>query len=127
MNDFEQVVSELKELGYEPASVDFPGWSIDGKTIVFSYDVNTGRYKGCTFRIGLSFQERGYPHYPPHFIHVESLENSRITAHSRHSCDGIQWLVFSVPPGDFWDQLPTEHKNMKTYIRRHILRFWGQI
>ncbi len=36
MNDLEQVVSELEEVGYEPSSIDFPGWSVDGgKTIIF--------------------------------------------------------------------------------------------
>ena len=126
MNALEKVKNELLDLGYEPDLVSVDGFSL-GKVVIIKYDVPTGRYKDEAFRVGVSFQEDGYPEYPPHFVHVEELPDSRIAIHSQHVHDGANWSVFSVPPDDFWDRLPSSEKNMKTYVSRHLLRFWNQI
>lgn len=126
MNDSQKVRDELRELGFQTELARFPNAGEDG-AVVIDYPVETGRYKGQTFKIGIGFQESGYPEYPPHFIHVRELPESHIPHHSQHSYEGVDWTVFSIPPKDFWDSLPTPAKNMKTYINRHLVRFWSQI
>ena len=126
----QQIINELCNLGLalSPSATEFEGFAPDsGHAVVMEYPVQTGRYKGRTFKVALSFQEKGYPEYPPHFIHVADLPGQKLTPHSEHSSKGRQWKVFSVPPKDFWDGLPAEEKNMRTYMRRHMLRFWSEL
>ncbi len=126
MSDLNKINSELSELGFTPQIVHFPEFG-SGEAVVIGYPVTTGRYKGQTFKIGISFQEGGYPEYPPHFLHVQTLPASLFPEYSRHRYAHSDWSVFSVPPSDFWDNLPLEKKNMKTYLNRHLTRFWNQI
>ena len=87
-----------------------------------------GRYKGQTLALGLSFQENAYPEYPPHFVHFKSpVRTSIATRHSVHNFEGETWLAYSLPPSDFWDGLDSSQKNMKTYIRRHLLRVLAKL
>lgn len=125
MSAVERVKAELRKLGYRPEIVSFSNFA--AKTVVIKYLVTVGQYKGQRLSIGFSFQEEGYPEYPPHFIHVKNLQEPRLPQHSRHDHDGDSWAVFSVPPNDFWDDLASADKNMKTYINRHLVRFWDQV
>ena len=122
----DEVTHELRGLGFSADVLRIPGLGGD-QAAVFDYPVDTGRYKGRTFRVGVSFQEAEYPEYPPHFVWVAGLQSPALPAHSNGSHDGVQWCAFSVPPSDFWDRLPSADKNMKTYMARHMRRFWKQM
>ena len=123
----ETVARELRELGIEEARV-VPSWNgAGGRGVVFPFDAPSGRFRGETLQIGLSFQEAAYPEYPPHFIHFRGLEGTRITKHSEHEFEGAMWWAFSLPPSDFWDGLDPSRKNMRTYVRRHLLRVLEQL
>ena len=126
MTILEKVGGELRELGFSPEIIRIDGFGGSG-VIVIDYPVSTGRYKGSTFRIGIGFQEEGYPEYPPHFVLVANLPASDVPVHSSHHHDNVGWSAFSVPPSDFWDDLASPNKNMKTYVNRHLARFWSQV
>ena len=124
MNSIELIKLELEWLGYQP---EFCKSQPNEKgVLVFEYKVVSGRYQGNPFKIGLSMAEEGYPEYPPHFIHILNINTTSLTPHSTYEKDG-PWKVFSVPPNDFWDKLPQEQKNMKTYISTHLNRVWNQL
>lgn len=126
MNALESIAQELQGLGYPSDIVRFPNFSVDdGRAVVFLYNVDAGSYRGESYKIGISFQETGYPEYPPHFIHIYNPPPLKRTAHARHDDGDGTWSAFSVPPSDFWDNLPIEHKNMKTYLNTHVRRFWA--
>jgi hypothetical protein len=116
---------ELRELGIGSRVVRWTGPG--GEAVVFPFDVPTGRFRGTTLDVGLSFQEAAYPEYPPHFIHVRSLDGTRKTRHSEHEFEGARWWTFSAPPSSFWDALEPSQKNMRTYVRRHLLRFLDEL
>jgi len=82
-----------------------------------------GLLEGNTTEIGLSIQGAASPEYQTHFIHVRGLDGTRQTRHSEHEFEGTMWWTFSAPPSDFWDALDPSQKNMRTYVRRHLLRF----
>ena len=126
MRALEQIRAELDALGLSPRIVPRTGFDF-GAIVAFRFEVNVGRFKGQRFEVGIGFQENGYPEYPPHFLCIASLPDSVLPVHSCSQVDGSDWCAFSVPPSDFWDSLPTSEKNMKTYVRRHLVRFWGQI
>ena len=125
MTGTDAVLGELRALGFAPEVIGLTNYGASG--IAFDYSVPTGRYRGQIFRIAISFQEDAYPEYPPHFLHVRSLPGAHLTAHSQYELDGASWMAFSVPPSDFWDRLPPEQKNMKTFFNRHIQRVWDQL
>lgn len=126
MTTLEKVARELRELGFIPEIRRLDGFG-GGEVIVIDYPVRIGRYKGSTFRIGIGFQEDSYPEYPPHFVLVAALPSSTLPVHSVHHYDNADWSAFSVPPSDFWDTLPSSEKSMKTYLNRHLARFWSQV
>jgi hypothetical protein len=123
----EHVSEELRELGLTPKIVEFPSFPVSGRAVVVDVSVQHGRYKGQTLTVGLSFQESAYPEYPPHFVHFKSSINTGITKHSVHDFEGESWSAYSLPPSDFWDRLESSQKNMKTYIRRHLLRVFARL
>lgn len=123
MSIVESIEKELQELGYK-ARIFTP--ANHNAVVAFKYKVDTGRYSGNCYRIGISFQEEGYPEYPPHFIHVCCAPDLALTAHSSYQENEQEWKAFSVPPSDFWDRLPHENKNMKTYLNLHMRRFWDR-
>ena len=125
MSSLEKVSEELRQMGHSPETLQFSG--TPAHAVVIDWPVENGRYKGSVFRLGIGFQEEGYPDYPPHFLLIEGLESPNIPEHSKASCDNGVWSVFSVPPNDFWDRLPSEGKNMRSYLRLHVARFWSQI
>ncbi|WP_419165026.1 hypothetical protein [Candidatus Palauibacter sp.] len=116
---------ELRELGIGSRVVRWNG--AGGEAVVFPFDVLSGRFRGTVLDIGLSFQEAAYPEYPPHFIHVRSLDATNKTRHSEHEFEGALWWTFSAPPSNFWDALEPSQKNMRTYVRRHLLRFLDEL
>ena len=122
----DDITRELRGLGFAADVLHVPGLGGD-RAAVFDYPVDTGRHKGRTFRVGVSFQEAEYPEYPPHFVWVAALSSPALPAHSSGRHDGVDWCAFSVPPSDFWDRLPAADKNMKTYMTRHMRRFWNQL
>ena len=111
---------ELRELGIESRVVRWNG--AGGEAVVFQFEGLSER-----FDVGLSFQDAAYPEYPPHFIHVRGLNATNLTRHSEHEFEGALWWTFSAPPSDFWDTLEPSQKNMRTYVRRHLLRFLHQL
>lgn len=123
MGAIEVVERELRDLGFPSETVVFPEFNF-GKVAIFHYPVGTGRYRGRTFRVGVGFQEEGYPEYPPHFVFVAELPHANITKWATHRRECQEWSVFSLPPSDFWDQLAPTEKNMKTYVRQHLARVW---
>ncbi len=114
------IMEELEKLALGPRTVRVP----DSKyAVTFDMAVKHGVYKGETLQITLSFQEDGYPEYPPHFVHFKSnIKPAKIPVHSTYQFEGENWSVYSLPPSDFWDRLPSSEKNMKTYLNRHLLR-----
>ena len=66
MSDVQKVTEELRGLGYDPFTMD----TAQGQTVVIRYRVFVGKYKGEQVLLGFSFQEGGYPEYPPHWIHI---------------------------------------------------------
>ena len=122
----DDITRELRGLGFAADVLRIRGLGGD-QAAVFDYPVDTGRHKGRTFRVGVSFQEEEYPEYPPHFVWVAGLPSATLPAHSNGRHDGVDWCAFSVPPSDFWDGLPATDKNMKTYMTRHMRRFWNQM
>ena len=123
MSAVEIIREELCRLGHAAGIVSFPNY---GRVVVFDYTVDAGPHSGKSYRIGISFQETGYPEYPPHFIHICNAPPLNLTAHSTYDEGDAKWSAFSVPPNDFWDSLPAEHKNMKTYLNKHVRRFWAR-
>ena len=126
MKPIDLICAELSELGLEPQIVSANGF-IQQTAVTLIQQVPTGRFKDQSFTLAIGFQEDSYPDYPPHFIYVSDLPNEQLPVHSSFAHDDRQWKAFSVPPSDFWDNLPASEKNMKTFVNRHLLRFWSQI
>ena len=123
-----RVAEELRGLGLAPRVVEFPAFPGSSQAVLVDIAVEHGRYKGRTLAVGLSFQEDGYPEYPPHFVHLKSsVDTSISTKHSVHDFEGEKWSAYSLPPSDFWDGLDSPQKNMKTYVRRHLLRIIARL
>lgn len=128
MSGLEKIREELEHLGCSPEIVQFRKFSPDrGHAVTFRYQVDAGRYRGRECALGVSFQETAYPEYPPHFLHIaEAPEIACAPTYCIHAHNGQRWHAFSVPPNDFWDQIPRGQKNMRTYLDRHLRRFWDQ-
>ena len=126
MTPTDLICAELREMGLEPHIISANGF-IQNAAVALSQRIPTGRFKDQTFNLAIGFQEDSYPDYPPHFIYVADLPSSQLPVHSSFDYDNRHWKAFSVPPSDFWDNLPASEKNMKTFLNRHLLRFWNQI
>ena len=121
-DDINRIKAELESWGYETSWSDSP----HGKVVAFDYTVETGSHRGEKVTAGVSFQETGYPDYPPHWIHVTPpIDDGKGGAVERYNANGREWLAMSRPPGDIWDQLPTKH--MSTYISEHLRRIWKDV
>ena len=120
-NDVDKVREELEAEGYSTSVRD----SSQGKVVEFDYQVEVGPRKGERFKVGISFQEGGYPEYPPHWIHVSPpVEDGLGGVTQRYSTDdGQEWVALSRPPKGYWDRLP--EKNMKSFLNEHLRRFWN--
>ena len=125
-----QIKNELTDIDPElsPEIVSFPGFGADsGKAVMMNYTVPVGRYKGEKYKLAISFQETGYPEYPPHFIHIADICHQHRTPHSEHQYDNRQWKAFSAPPRSIWDGLSSGDKNMRAYMRGHMQSFWNEL
>ncbi len=115
-----RVQGELESLGYRTSIFD----SAQGKGVAFDYTIETGSHRGTQIKVGVSFQEDGYPEYPPHWIHttppIKDGKGGVVTEYT--DAQGRAWVAMSRPPGDVWDQLPTKH--MQAYIKEHLRRIW---
>lgn len=127
MSSIERITEELKGLDYIPFRRETP----QGEAVFIEYYVQTGKYEGKKVLLGFSFQEEGYPEYPPHWIHIsppyDDQRGGSTQIHSfsddqniKHKC-----LALSRPPGELWDKLLT--KNMKNYLDFHITGFCNQL
>ena len=127
MSGLERIESELKSLGYNPFYIETP----QGRAIVIDYTIPTGKYKGQKAKFGFSFQEDGYPEYPPHWIHISPPYDDQrggtiqLYSHPDDRGNGQNWLALSRPPQDFWDGLPTKH--IKHYLDYHLHRFCKEL
>ena len=110
-------------MGYRTSVFDTPY----GSAVSFEYTIQTGSHKGKQVTLGVSFQESGYPEYPPHWIHVHPpIADGKGGAVTQYSdVQGRAWLAMSRPPGDMWDRLPTKH--MRVYIDEHLRRIWKDV
>lgn len=98
-----------------------------GPVIDFDYVVESGKFKGRTFRLGIGTGDApdgAYPEYPPHWLHVHPpVEVPGGGAVEPYEDDrGRKWVALSRPPGALWDELPS--KNMTHYLREHVRQFW---
>lgn len=117
-----RVQRELESLDLSAHQFDSP----QGKVVAFLYTVEVGTHKGEEVLVGLSFQEEGYPEYPPHWIHVSPpLDDGRGGSKNNYESDGRTWLAMSRPPGALWDRLPTKH--MRTFITEHLRKIWMDV
>ena len=119
----DRVHDELVALGYDPRVFDGPR----GKVVGFDYLIETGSHRNTQVEIGVSFQEEGYPEYPPHWIHVTpAIADGRGGVVEQYvDNEGRAWIAMSRPPGEMWDKLPTKH--MDAYIREHLRRIWKDV
>ena len=123
-SSLEKIENELKGLGYSPFHIDN---TPAGKAIAIEYTIQIGKYTGKKVFLGFSFQEEGYPEYPPHWIHISPAYDDKLggATHIYKYPDktGAQkeWLALSRPPKELWDDLPTKH--MRNYLNLHITRF----
>lgn len=119
----ERVRAELVSLGYQPSVSE----SDQGRIVAFDYVIEAGSHKGEQVTVGISFQESGYPEYPPHWVHVTPpISDGKGGVIQRYSDEsGRPWIAMSRPPGDLWDRLPTKH--MDAYLREHLRRLWKDV
>lgn len=119
----QRVREELESLGYQTYEFDSP----QGNVVAFQYKIEVGSHKDKMVTVGVSFQEEGYPEYPPHWVHVSPhLHDGKGGVVDTHSCpEGRQWLAMSRPPGVIWDRIPTKH--MRFYISDHLRRIWSDV
>ena len=118
----DRVRAELEALGRKTIEFDSP----HGRVVAFDYKIQAGSHKGETVRVGVSFQEEGYPEYPPHWVHVSPpIDDGRGGSVGSYSAEGSDWFAMSRPPGDLWDRLRTKH--MGAYISDHLSRIWSDV
>ena len=124
----QRIVEELQGIVLNPRIFEFSAFSTLQHAVMFDIVVESGRYKGKTLKVALSFQESSYPEYPPHFVHLKSsITTMSFTRHFTYQFEGEEWSAYSLPPSDFWDKLDSSHKNMVTYVRRHIYRILAKL
>ena len=119
-NSADRVQGELEALGYQTSVFD----TQQGKVVSFDYIIEAGSHKGTQIKVGVSFQEEGYPEYPPHWIHVTPpIDDGKGGVVEKYAdAQGREWIAMSRPPGEMWDRLPTKH--MYAYIGEHLRRIW---
>lgn len=124
----QRIRDELVALGYPADVVEGDTSGGPQKVVVFTYPVRTGRFRGNTFKMGISTQCEGlgYPELPPHWLFISPpITDTRDGGnHGLNSFGGENWVALSRPPGPFWDKLP--HKCMKAYME-HVSRVWKYI
>ena len=118
----DRVRAELESLGRKTIEFDSP----HGRVVAFDYEIQAGSHKGEPVWVGVSFQEEGYPEYPPHWVHVTPpINDEKGGSVGSYSAEGSDWFAMSRPPGDLWDRLRTKH--MGAYISDHLSRIWSDV
>ena len=118
----DQVRSELESLGYKPFEFDWQR----GRVVAFQYTIQAGSHSGTAVFVGISFQEEGYPEYPPHWIHVSPPIPDHHGGGVQYSTqDGKNWLAMSRAPGKLWDQLAKQ--DMEAFTNEHLRRIWRHV
>ena len=119
----QRVNAELESMGYQTREFDSPY----GRVVTFQYTIEVGSHRGKEVSVGVSFQEEGYPEYPPHWVHVSPrLPDDKAGVIKTYTdSERREWLAMSRPPGDVWDRLPTKH--MSAYISEHLRRIWSDV
>ena len=119
----DRIRAELEGIGYKTSAFE---WS-RGVVVSFDYTIEIGSHRGRTIKLGVSFQETGYPEYPPHWIHVspEISDGKGGAIESHTDPEGRKWIAMSRPPGALWDQLPTKH--MGAFMNEHVRRIWKDL
>ena len=118
-----KVRDELKSLGLDSFEFD---WQ-NGRVVAFQYTIEAGSKAGTAVLVGVSFQEEGYPEYPPHWVHVSPPIPDHHGGGQRYcTADGRQWLAMSRAPGPVWDRL-SQKKDMHAYIEEHLRRIWRHV
>lgn len=122
-DSIELVRAELVSLGYQTSVFD----SSQGRVVAFDYVIEAGSHKGKQVTVGVSFQESGYPEYPPHWVHITPpiSDGKEGVVQEYPDESGRTWIAMSRPPGDLWDRLPTKH--MDAYLREHLRRLWKDV
>ena len=116
--------AELKALGYETFEFD---WQ-NGRVVAFQYTIEAGSKAGTPVLVGISFQEEGYPEYPPHWVHVSPpIPDHHGGGQAYCTDDGREWLAMSRAPGSTWDRLPMPKRDMASYIEEHMRRMWRHV
>ena len=124
----QRVVKELQDIGLNPRIFEFSAAHASERAVMFDIKVQTGRYKGKTLKVALSFQEDSYPEYPPHFVHLlSSTTTMEFTRHFQYQFEGEEWSAYSLPPSDLWDKLDLSQKNMRMYVKGHIFRILAKL
>lgn len=128
MSSLEKIEIELKGLGYTPFFIDAP----QGRAVVISYCIPIGKYIGKKVWLGFSFQEEGYPEYPPHWIHISPPYDDQLGGSQPYTLvdekieeSAREWLALSRPPKKLWDNLAT--KTMEQYLRLHVPSFCNKL
>lgn len=123
VDSFDLIQAELASLGYDASVLESP----HGKVVAFDYTIEVGCHRGRQVTVGVSFQEMGYPEYPPHWVHVSPpIDDGKGGVVQKYSDEsGRPWIAMSRPPGDIWDRLPTKH--MDFYIKEHLRRIWKDV
>ena len=120
----EKVRGELEVLGYKPFEFD---WQ-KGRVVAFEYTIEAGSKTGTAVLVGMSFQEEGYPEYPPHWVHVSPPIPDHHGGGVEYSTpEGREWLAMSRAPGKLWDQLSQQDQDMEAYISEHLRRLWRHV
>ena len=118
------VQQELESLGYKTEVFD--SGTTAGIVVAFDYSIEVGSNKGKQVWVGVSFQEEGYPDYPPHWIHITPpIPDGREGAVQNYERNNQKWLAMSRPPGKLWDQMPTKY--MGSYIKEHLRKIWRNV
>lgn len=122
-NSTDRIRAELESIGYETSVFESP----HGVVVAFQYEIEVGSHRGKEVSLGVSFQEEGYPDYPPHWIHVSPplSDQNGGSVQSYTDSGGRQWLAMSRPPGELWDRLPTKH--MSSFLSEHVRRIWRDV
>ena len=118
-----KVQEELQAFGYLTSVSE----TQQGTVVSFDYTIEVGSRRGTPVQVGVSFQEEGYPEYPPHWIHVTPpIHDGKGGTIARYTDpDGREWIAMSRPPGAIWDKLPTKH--ISAYIKEHLRRIWKDV
>ena len=128
MKTDERIREELVALGLRPQVEDGETVAGSERVVTFLYKVQTGRFRGREFMVGLSTrcEAVGYPEVPPHWIFISPpiVDTQDGPNHGVTTFADREWVALSRPPGAFWDRVA--HKGMKAYMD-HLNKVWHRL